>query len=831
MGGMGKYACPWANIVSYRNAVRRAASVPWPACPAVFAERQKTRPGKPAMAQRSNALRVNARWPVRLLGGVEDARMRNRICRTILVALLLALSSSAGAAPAKFRDFKVYTTSAPDPADLNRVVGTMRLVNAGAGPLGVHVSLKENAAAGVKAGTFDARIEPGKDATWSFDIRPPAELKREVLTGSITFDGAPGSTPGDRELYVAVQGTDPAKFADPRVAKITAKAEVVGTHAPRTDDAIRKVIEASQVARPPGGAAIILAAQGETKYRVALDAPDNQDVTDAVADLQRVVKQVTGAELPVAKGGATAAAAPAIRIRQIPAPADWAHPDDYRLSTQGEDVVIEATTPDGLRHGIYGLLTDHLDCHWFMPKRLGEEFPAPADRTLRMRRVSEVRVPSFFSSYSLSWNSAPNWDRQSRSLINRGRMNFGHSWVTFIHSAKYPFEKFPDMWSRDRAGKLQKFDVGWSNTNFCSTSPEVIKIVAEKIDAQFDANPDAIVASLDPNDMAPMCQCDRCLALDKSYGVAPTDDKQMADRLVHFSNEIHKRLKPAHQQKFLGILAYAYQTRPPKNAVPHDRHATIVCQFPGYFDHTRPFNDPTSPNNREFESIVKGWGGKVKQLGFYDYYGHYEFFGPWGIVHKIREDLPAFRELGGGSRAFVVIESQPNWAMHGLNLYVASRLVWDVDADVDALVEEYVTKFYGPAAGPMREFYRTAERHYALTRPGVMAAHRVGERAEFWDEADGQLKRAEEAVRGLKDADRRFADRVTFARDGFDFGRRAFQLGGHANDEPWLRETKTMFDRMKAKYTPDSEQWPTMIPGYFWPDVDAMLKKFEKPKG
>jgi len=308
------------------------------------------------------------------------------------------------------------------------------------------------------------------------------------------------------------------------------------------------------------------------------------------------------------------------------------------------------------------------------------------------------------------------------------------------------------------------------------------------------------------------------------YGVKPGDDNQMADRLLHFSKEIHDRLKPEHREKYLGILAYGFQTRPPKTAVAHPRHATTVCDFPSYFDHTRPFTDPTSSYNREFHDIVRGWAAKVKQLGFYDYYGHFDFFGPWGILHKMREDLPAFRNAGG---TFVVIESQPNFSMHGLNLYVAARLVWDLEADVDVLVEEYVTKFYGPAAVPMREFFRAAERHYSLTRPGMQAAQRVGARPEFWTELDGLLKRAEDVTAKLTGADKRFTDRIMFHRDGFAFGRRAFELSSRAGDAAFLRESKVEFDRMKAKYAASDAYWPTMVAAYFYPNVDAMLQKLE----
>lgn len=724
-------------------------------------------------------------------------------------------SPAAGQTDATFNHLKIYTTSAPDPADAAQVIATLRLVNNGPAPIHISIGLAPNAAAGFAGKHFDERIDAKKEAACVFELRPPDGLGREVLRGWINFGVA--AVPA-RELHIAVQGPDPAGFADARVERITARAQVVATHAPKTVERVRALLAASQQ-RVSTRKRIVIAAAGMSTYRIVLDAPEGE-LADALADLRRCVELKSGAKLEGSER--------AIRIRLIAtAPDGWPHAEAYRLRTDDAgDVVIEATTTEGLRNGVYGLLTDHLDCHWFMPKGLGEETVVSSDRTVSIAPLDEIRGPSFASSIGMSWNSAPRWDRQNRSVINRGRMNFGHAWAGFIDRNVYPFDKFPDMWSRDRSGKVQVHDSTWSSTNFCSTNPDVIRIVAEKINAQFDANPDAIVASIDPNDLAPLCQCDRCLAVDASYGVTPQDDKQMADRLLHFSKEIHDRLKPEHKQKHLGILAYGFQTRPPKKAVAHPYHVTTVCDFPYYFDHTRPFNDPTSSYNREFASIAKGWGATVKQLGFYDYYGHFNFFGPWGIVHKMREDLPAFRDAGG---TFVVIEAQPNFAMNGLNLYVAARLAWDLESDVDVLVEEYVTKFYGPAADPMREFFRAAERHYALTRPGVQAAHRVGERPQFWSELDGHLERADDATDDLPALDKRFADRIAFHRDGFAFGKRAFELGARAADVPFLREFKAQIDRMKAKYTSADEYWPTMIAPYFYPDVDAMLTSAQKP--
>jgi hypothetical protein len=43
-----------------------------------------------------------------------------------------------------------------------------------------------------------------------------------------------------------------------------------------------------------------------------------------------------------------------------------------------------------------------------------------------------------------------------------------------------------------------------------------------------------------------------------------------------------------------------------------------------------------------------------------------------------------------------------------------------------------------------------------------------------------------------------------------------------------VREAKAEIDRMKAKYTPADEYWPTMIATYFYPDLDATLQRLEK---
>jgi hypothetical protein len=46
-------------------------------------------------------------------------------------------------------------------------------------------------------------------------------------------------------------------------------------------------------------------------------------------------------------------------------------------------------------------------------------------------------------------------------------------------------------------------------------------------------------------------------------------------------------------------------------------------------------------------------------------------------------------------------------------------------------------------------------------------------------------------------------------------------------DDADVPELSVQLDRMKAKYKPEDSYWPTLVPSYFWPDVDTMLKQAE----
>jgi len=743
--------------------------------------------------------------------------------RWCLLVLLLGLAGLAPAAPTfpAYRELAVYTTSTPDTTNPAKIIARTQFVNRGTQMLRLSARLRPAKTLGFRGAAYATRLQSGKTATWTWTFTAPEGFTREVLTGEVTLNGRV-----ERDLSLSVLGTDLADLKDRDIEKITERARVVATYAPRNRASIRAEM-AMQAAQQPK-AVLTLAADGKTAYAILTDAlpapPAGQDapaywralstltapqreLVDALVDLQRCLKVQTGAVLPFR----SITDGPAIILRTAdPGPAAKDLQDAYRLRTAGGNILIEAKDLEGLRNGVYGLLTDHFDCHWFQLGQLGEEIGMPADRAARLPALDEVRGSKWFSA-------TVGGDRRNRALINRGRIAFGHSWDYYINPNEFPFDKYPDYYARDRKGNIRKIGAGGQYTNFCSTNPAVIEIVARKVNAIFASSPDAVIASLDPNDYSGMCQCDRCLALDKQYGQTREDGGAVSDRLLHFSQQIYDRLEPRFKDRYLGILVYAFQMEPPISAKPHPHHAGTVCDMLWVYDPTRPFNDPTSPRNQIFYQQLSSWGSKLSQFGYYEYTGSIFFFGPWSIVNKLREDMPAFHDLGG---TYLHFEWQSYFATQGLNWYISSRLAWDLDADVDLVLEEFFTKYYGPAAEPMRQYWMGTERLYNLERSGSSPSQRIFSRPESWTELDGYLRQAGQIAAALPPAQQRFADRVQFTRDGFEYARllsdyrMQFEHSGadHAAAIAYLEKYGPRIEEIAAKYPLDDPYWPPLAP-------------------
>ena len=512
------------------------------------------------------------------------------------------------------------------------------------------------------------------------------------------------------------------------------------------------------------GCTELIVQNGKTRAGIILPKDAPVELERAAKELQAYVKKTSGAELRIGTEGGGPGERVEIRLAVTPLgisrggdpKTEIVHEDGYAIQSSGRTITIMGGSPRGTLYGVYDFIERALGVRWFMPTEMGEDILKST--SIPVPELAIVKNPAFPSVSGFTWAGSPgaeDWELRMRVKVGKA-VTFGHNWYNIHRFSKETFEADPEMFAlvSDQRGR---------STQLCSSNPKVIQVTVEAARRYFKANPDAPLFSISPNDGLGWCECERCKNIDALYGVT---DFSLADRFVHYANRVLEELEKTNPGKQVGIYAYAEHTSPPKRARPKANYVTALTHMPWEFCHVHPINDPACPSNKRYLEYLEGWSNLTRHVGVYEYYGHFFVFTPWPIVHSMRVDIPLYKEL---RIERFISETQQNWATQGLNFYVAAKLVADPSLDVDALLAEYFSRFYGKAGGAMRRYNDLWEA--AMKKTGEAAEHRGYSWLSMFSlplvaEADAILKEAEALA--AKDSEM-VRQRVAFARTGYGY--------------------------------------------------------------
>ena len=204
-----------------------------------------------------------------------------------------------------------------------------------------------------------------------------------------------------------------------------------------------------------------------------------------------------------------------------------------------------------------------------------------------------------------------------------------------------------------------------------------------------------------PHDGGGECFCPECQAqFDRST-------KQYATKLVWSRTvEVAKRLKADGVKGYITQMAYHPYADVPDFDIP-DNVLVMVAQM-------GPWARTDLPDGKDPDALVKQWakktGGKVWLWTY-----------PDKIFERRCPDIPQMSPHAWGNYfkrlsdwiigGFAESESD-RWIYNYLNYYVYSRVCWDVNVDVDAVLDEHYRLMFGPAAGQMKEFFESLEKKW-----------------------------------------------------------------------------------------------------------------------
>jgi hypothetical protein len=456
----------------------------------------------------------------------------------------------------------------------------------------------------------------------------------------------------------------------------------------------------------PSGGELVLAEKGRSTYRIVLAANAPPATRFAAEELQRFLKEISGAELPVV----TDAEAPlgheilvgdSRRLRRAEPDFDANRygAEGYRLHVAGGDLVIAGGRPRGDLYGVYGLLEDHLGCRWFTPQisripKADRLALAPLDET--RSPVLEYREVMLFDCWDANWMARNRLSTSTRFRDDArgGTVRFVPDYAAHTFSRLVPPEKYfashPEYFSeangvRQRAGG-----------QLCGTSEEVARVVAERAGELLRQHPEAKIISVSQNDNKAYCQCARCRALDANEGTH-------AAQVLCLVNRVAEAVAKEFPDRAVDTFAYEWSQAPPRTMRVRDnvvvRLSTIRCSF------SQPIGAARGGQNRVFQQDLEGWAKICKRLWIWDYTTYFS----WYLV-----PFPDWRVLDENIRFFVghgvtgVLEEN-NWQSVGSEMaplkgYMLAKFLWDPNYGRGRAMNEFLQGVYGPAATPVRAY-------------------------------------------------------------------------------------------------------------------------------
>lgn len=451
----------------------------------------------------------------------------------------------------------------------------------------------------------------------------------------------------------------------------------------------------------PGADDLAVVTGGRAEAVVVVSPEAGPEETQGAADLVKYVEMMSGTRPALANtreaitealkgkgaklilGGEALRLKPALKKRVAATLKKKPHlrTDGIVLLREGDRVYL-AGNNDLAHYFAVAELLRRWGCRWYLPTEFGE--CVPVERDLKVGALDYAYSSPFeIRSYWISWigDNTGAKDFQKRNMMTgRGELPpSGHA-----------------------LGKYTR-GLGKGTFHFPITDPATARHVAGLVDKKYAAGENFSLGMEDGS-------YDSDYAKDKELMKLQWDKYflrwSVTDPMLELYNNVAAILRKKHPESpaKIGFLAYANMTIPPVRNMTAEPN--LFCELaPIDIDPIHGMDDPRSPPRREYRDMLYKWAKIMDgRLCIYDY--------DQGML--VWRDLPnpshmAFRQdvkhyLKAGVLG-VNTESRNAIATTFLNLHLRARLLWNPEADPDALLEEFHPKFYGPAAEPMRKYW------------------------------------------------------------------------------------------------------------------------------
>jgi hypothetical protein len=393
--------------------------------------------------------------------------------------------------------------------------------------------------------------------------------------------------------------------------------------------------------------------------------------------------------------------------------------DSFIMKRKQNIIFLAGVTDRGTIYSVYTFLKKYLGVRWYSPGALGECIPARTN--IRIGNIDDEEKPDFLMRGMLfSFNHRSK--RESLELADwcvKNRLNYdiltyaykfnpdienfykkrggaifflknGHNFHSYFFPITQYSQKHPEYYP------LVKGKRTWSHAQLCLSNPEVIRIMAEKMIAGFDQDPDAIGFGFCKEDgTRHECECAACRKLDPpNPEIWRGKTFYVTDRYIKAANKIAEIVGKKYPDKFINFMAYTNSSKPPVTVKPSDK--LIIQLYTGY----------GCPKYENWKKRIDGWTSLAKNVFICPCWENH-INAPMNMTQTdnmkdiIRESMIYFKEKKIHSLLPFTVFS---WGIEGCLYNIIPELMWKADSDINKIEDDYYKDYYSESGVWIRKF-------------------------------------------------------------------------------------------------------------------------------
>lgn len=448
--------------------------------------------------------------------------------------------------------------------------------------------------------------------------------------------------------------------------------------------------------------------RGKSDYAIVVSKEASESEKYAASELQKYIKEIGNVFIPIVgcdewkKGrriivGYNKDSKACLRKLKQPAASD----ESFFYKNKCGDIVLVGGEERGTMYAVFSFLENELGCRWYTKNCT----VLPVRERYSFKKLSHKEVPAFFKRNIIySEINDPTFRAHCRinerlitepkTPVNQkgGRYVFlaPHTFSFILPVNKY-YKDHPEYYALVNGKRVKE------QTQPCFSNPDVLRICIDEVRTIMKEHPEFDIVELSALDNRNQCKCLECMRIIDSLG-------NYTDLVLNFVNQVADSVREEFPERKLEYLAYSITRTPPCSIKPRDNVIIRICNH--RVCHIHGFANCESDESKQFYNDVVEWKKITNNLCCWEYATNFTWYNiPFPNFYALQDNLALYSKLGLKG-AFVQGNNYSyNGEFQALRIYVLTKLLWNPDCDLNAIVDDFINGYYGSSAKYIRQYF------------------------------------------------------------------------------------------------------------------------------